>query len=422
MLWSTVGGGKFGRGGETVKREVYWLWCVMVFGMANKRLWDVSGGFDSVVDFVDAMQRHEVEGVDDRVRANADRVTLEQAYEQLLLCEEKGQRCVCFDNEDYPSELRRIAAAPAVLFYRGDIGVLRDKCVLDITGAREPSEYSVGVTRAICGQLIERGFLLSSGFADGVDKLVNNASLEMGGKAVAVLGQPIDIDRSREEAELKERIAENGVLISEYFPGSANVSGGFALRNRISVGISKGLIFVEASAHSKGLNNFQHAVDQGKPVFVVPPHDILDSRYFGQADLLRNECRAIFDANDVVYELSQGGYYDFGFVNGPVGYNLPAQDLQVFKREDEKPKSVRRKKNEGKNNDEKETVQVDLAALSEVQAKIYDALDGGEMLADEVAFRTKMDIAEVLRELTLLELDGVVERLPGQRFRSRGRK
>lgn len=404
-----------------MKKEVYWLWCVMVFGTANKRLWDVSNAFDSVEDFVDAMQRHEVGGVDDRIYANVDRVTLEQAYDRLLLCEEKGQRCVCFDDEDYPPELRRIADPPAALFYRGDIGALRDKCVLNVTGAREPSQYSVGVTESLCGQLIDRGFLLSNGFADGIDKLVNSVSLEKGGRAVAVLGQAIDVGRSKEEEQLKERIAENGVLISEHFSGSANVSGSFALRNRISVGISKGLIFIEASAHSKGLNNFQHALDQGKPVFVVPPHDIFDSRYFGQADLLRNECRAVFGANDVVYELSQGGYYDFGFVRDTVGFNLPAQDLSMFRRDEEKPNSRRRKKSEGENSQEKEAAQVDLTALSEVQAKIYGALGGGEILADEVAFKTGMDIAEVLRELTLMELDGAVERLPGQRFRSRGK-
>lgn len=400
-----------------MRREVYWLWCVMVFGTANKRLWDVSNAYDNVEEFVDALRRREVTGVDEKIYSNAERISLQQALEQLEYAEEHGQHCVCFDDEDYPDELRLIADPPAVLFTMGDIGLLKGRCILDVTGARDPSEYSVRVVEDLGKRLIDTGFVLSSGFAEGVDRMVNTVSLDNSSIPVAVLASPLEQGRGEEGSELKQRIAEKGVLISEHIIGSKPNMGSHVLRNRISVGISKGLIFIEARADSKGLNNFQHAVAQGKPVFVVPPHDIFDKRYFGQADLLRNECRAIFDANDVVYELAQGGYYDFGFVKGPVGYNLPAQDSDILRREDEKTKRKKKAKSGKAETPTREPVEIDMTALSETQAKICTLLREGEMLADEVAFKAEMDISEVFKELTMLELDDVVERMAGQRFR-----
>lgn len=408
-----------------MRREVYWLWCVMVFGVANKRLWDVSGGYDHVEDFVDAVRKHEVVGADERVYANARRLSLENALEQLEYAEELGQRCVCFDDDDYPAELRLIADPPAVLFTMGDISLLSGRCILDITGTRMPSEYSVSVADRLCRELAGRGLLLASGFAEGIDRMVNEVSLETGSVPVAVTASPLEYSRDEEETLLKKRIAAKGVLISEQIPGRKPDISRFVQRNRISVGISKGLVFIEARADSKGLNNYQHAFDQGKPVFVVPPHDIFDSRYFGQADLLRNECRALFSADDVVHELAQGGYYDFGFVKGPAGYNLPAQDSDILRRgETEKPKRTRKaktvKEEPAKTQPEKGTgAELDLSRLSETQEVICMVLREGEKLADEVAFTLEMDISEVLKELTMLELDGVVERMEGHRFRLR---
>lgn len=256
------------------EREALWLWAVMVFGVGSKRLWEMSDNFDGIEDFVKAVREHKITSVTKAEYERADKLKFEKSEEILGRCTELGQNYLCYESEGYPAQLRRIANPPAMLFYKGNLDFLTDKCLLTVVGTRKPSQYSLDVTDRLCGELADRGFVLVSGFAEGIDQRVNAVSLAKNSFPVAVCGTPIEQDYPKGSGELKNIIAQNGAVISEYYPDFRISGGSFSARNRISVGLSVGVLFIEAGRNSHGLDNFSHATYQGKPVFAVPPHDI----------------------------------------------------------------------------------------------------------------------------------------------------
>ncbi len=401
------------------KREALWLWAVMVFGVGSKRLWAMSDNFDGIDAFVHSVREHKITSVTKAEYERADKLSIENAEEVLQKCTELGQNYLCYESEGYPSQLRRIANPPAMLFYKGNFDFLTDKCMLTVVGTRKPSQYSLDVTDRLCGELADRGFVLVSGFAEGIDQRVNAVSVAKNSFPVAVCGTPIEQDYPRGSSELKNIIAHSGVIISEYYPGCKISGGSFSARNRISVGLSVGVLFIEAARDSHGLDNFSHATYQGKPVFAVPPHDIYDKRYFGQRDLLRNGCHTVFSADDVVYILSDGRFYDLEYSSK--GYNLPAEDSGFFADEKNrtKDKPVKKRVNESKTEksaDAKKKTQIDYSSLDDIQSKICRSLENRNMLADEISAEVQLDISEVFAVLTELELEGIVKSLPGKMF------
>lgn len=409
-------------------REALWLWTAEVFGISNKRLWEMSGNYDDIDEFLLALRDHEITGITENEYKKADELPFEWAEEVLDNCTKKGIKYSSYESEDYPHKLKMIANPPAVLFYRGSLDFFKDKCIITVVGTRHPSEYSLKITDKICKQLIGRDILTASGFAVGIDQRVNSVSLNMGSNPIAVCGTPLDQDYPRGCDDFKDQIAQNGVIMSEYYPGYKIKSGSFAARNRISVGVSEGVLFVEAAKGSHGLENYDNAVSQGKPVFVIPPHDIYDSRYFGQRDLIRNECQPVFGVSDIVYTLVNGGCYNFKYVERLGEYNIPSEDSTFFKEEDSTKKRRKRvkKKDEKREDISAEEVEdakqevksrlVDYSQLTEVQQKICRLLEQGDILADEISIKLEMDASDVINELTELEMDGIVKSLPGKKF------
>lgn len=403
------------------EREALWLWAVMVFGVSSKRLWEMSDNFDGIEDFVKAVREHKITSVTKAEYERADKLKFEKAEEILGRCTELGQNYLCYESEGYPAQLRRIANPPAMLFYKGNLDFLTDKCLLAVVGTRKPSQYSLDVTDRLCGELADRGFVLVSGFAEGIDQRVNAVSIARNSFPVAVCGTPIEQDYPKGSGELKNIIAQNGAVISEYYPDFRISGGSFSARNRISVGLSVGVLFIEAGRNSHGLDNFSHATYQGKPVFAVPPHDIYDKRYFGQRDLLRNGCHTVFSADDVVYALSDGRFYDLKYSSEDNGFNLPAEDSGFFADEENRVKTKIRKKKSDESKTEKSAntenkVQIDYSSLDGIHTKICKLLESRNMLADEISAEAQLDISEVFAALTELELEGVVKSLPGKMF------
>lgn len=410
------------------KREALWLWAVTVFG-TGKRLWQAAENIEDMAEFTDAVKKHGLSYITQAEYDRADALSFEQAEEMLENCEKSGQKYLCYESEGYPKRLRKIADPPAMLFYKGNLDFLNDKCVINVVGTRNPSEYSLNTADKLCRELCEKGFILGSGFANGIDQRVNCISLENNSFPLAVCASPIDYDYPKGSSELKEMIAEKGVVISEMPSGSRMFSGSFTARNRISVGLSDGVLFVEAGSESRGLDNFSHAVYQGKTVFAVPPHDIYDKRYFGQRDLIRNGCVPVFDAQDIVRTLSEGNVYGLKYASENGGYAMPTEDSGFFgaennivkahkdhkqSRKAEKPagypdETISETKNNKKND-------IDYSALEEQQADICRLLEEKAMLADEIAAVLEKDISEVFAELTELELNGYVASLPGKMY------
>lgn len=401
-------------------REALWLWAVMVFTPSSDRIWKLSANYDDIVEFTYAVKNHSVSGLNDKEIERADSIKISDVEKIFAECKAENINVYCYESEGYPSELKRTANPPAVLFSYGSLDFLNDKCIISVVGTRKPSDYSVEVTKHICSDLIERGALLVSGFADGIDQLANIVSLEKGQYTVAVCGAPLDREYPAGSAELKKRIVSHGAVISEYYPGYKPSSRAFTNRNRILVGISRAVLFIECSAKSHGLDSVQYAISQGKKMFVIPPHDIYDKRYFGQRNLIRNECQPVFGAEDIVYSLIFDRYDSLRLVKRMGIFSLPSEDSLIFADDVEEKKKTKKTKKAIKKVIISESViekkKIDYSLLNENEAKICKCLEGGNKLADDISAEIGIGISDVLSMLTELELDGLVKSLPGKLF------
>ena len=400
-------------------KRIYWLWLTLVFGPGNPRIWQLSKHYNDAEAFVNGLTNDTVKDLTENEIKRVRKVRLSDAKKLLEYCSEENINVYCYESEGYPERLKRIANPPGVLFCYGSLDFLNDKVCIAVVGTRKPSDYSVKVTDKICRDLVKQNFILVSGFALGIDQIANTASLENNAPSIAVCGMTLDTDYPKGSGEIKKQIAKNGAVVSEYYPGYKCKIYGFSRRNRILVGLSEGVLFCECSADSHGLDNAEYAINQGKPVFAIPPHDVFDKRYFGQRNLIRNGAVSVFSSADVVYNLAYERFEAFDLVRSMGDYSVPVEDSVLFSSEkvenNRKVKSKAGRKNKSEIKEHKK-VEVDYSSLSPLKQKICKVLESENLLADEIAVKTDEDISEVLSALIEMEIEGVVIALAGKMY------
>ena len=201
----------------------------------------------------------------------------------------------------YPRLLAQISNPPKQLWIRGDSSVC-DKTAVAIVGARAASSEGKAVAAQIAADLARAGVVVISGMARGIDSAAHRGALEAGGKTVAVLGTGIDVVYPAENAELAERIAANGALVSEFPPGSPPIDFHFPLRNRIISGLSRAVVVIEAAEKSGSLITAREAADQSRDVMAVPG-SLTGGRFRGSHALLRDGAKLVESAVDILQEL-----------------------------------------------------------------------------------------------------------------------
>lgn len=265
----------------------------------------------------------------------------------------------------WPPELDGIEAAPEGLWVRGRLALLARRPRVAVIGTRTPTEYGVAQARRFAGAFAAAGLTVVSGMARGIDATAHTAALERDGATLAVLG--CGVDRPWPEGELARRMARDGVLMSEFPPGTAPRRHHFPLRNRLISALCGGVLVVEAAERSGSLITARWAVDQGREVWVVPGR-VDQPMARGCLRLLAQGARPVVSPADVLADLGDRSAH-------PAEPALPAATPL-------------------------------LAALAE------GAQDAGELAA-----RLQRAPARVLAELAELELDGRVARSPGGLYR-----
>jgi len=155
------------------------------------------------------------------------------------------------------------------------------------------------VTRELAGALARAGVAIVSGLARGVDAIAHEATLEAGGRTMAVLGTGVDVAYPRAHRALQSEIARRGLLVSEEAPGSRATTSSFPKRNRIIAAIAKATIIVEAPLRSGALITAEHATDLHRTVAAVPgPVDSPQSA--GTNLLLRDGANVIASVADAL--------------------------------------------------------------------------------------------------------------------------
>ena len=280
----------------------YYLWLLQLMGAADPRSLQLLHHYGSAKNVYEAVViNKEREFLSPSEESRLKTATLENAQRIMEECEKAGIKIVTLDDEDYPYRLQNIYNPPILLFYKGSLESINNEVCITGVGARGATAYTAKVTRHTCMDLAKLGTVLVSGMAVGVDHLVHQSAIDAGGKTVGVLACGIGIDYPRGSIPTRERIYElGGACISELLPFTQTSRGYFHARNRILSGLSLGTIVFQAGNRSGSLITANHAIQQGRDLFCVPPHDLFNPDYSGVVKYLRDGAIPLFNYLDVV--------------------------------------------------------------------------------------------------------------------------
>lgn len=235
-----------------------------------------------------------------RVRLS-EQALIDEAGRQLAAGARLGLVPVAVASPAYPAILSEIPDPPALIWARGDVEACRKPGVA-IVGSRAATPAGLEMARRLAHGLAEAGLVVTSGMARGIDSAAHVAALDAGGTTVAVLGSGLDRVYPPEHRALSCRIAEAGVLVSEFPPGVPPLAHHFPLRNRLVSGLVRAVVVVEAPEKSGALITAASALDQGRDVYAVPGA-VPGGRNRGGHLLIRDGAKLIESADDILLEL-----------------------------------------------------------------------------------------------------------------------
>jgi DNA processing protein len=180
-------------------------------------------------------------------------------------------KVLTLESELIPQKLKKIPNAPQALYYRGELlDGIGNSPIVAIVGSRKVDEYGKYVTQKFASELAQKGIVIISGLALGVDALAHSAALAMNGTTLAVLPSGIESVYPRTNEHLACKIEKSGGLLSEYSGRHTPRAYNFLERNRLISGLADIVIVTQAAAKSGSLNTAAHAKKQGKIVMAVP--------------------------------------------------------------------------------------------------------------------------------------------------------
>lgn len=317
------------------------------------------------------------------VQAIHSRKLLADAEKELAQAEKLGVRLMHWDEPNYPSRLREIYDPPPLLYIRGNVELL-SRHILSMVGTRRPSPYGAQMAERLARDLAERGLVIASGLARGIDSCAHRGALAArNGATIAVLGNGIDVIYPKENRKLYEQIAERGTLITEFpigaFPGAQN----FPIRNRIVAGMGLGAVVVEGAQYSGSLITARLAMEFGREVYGVPGNATTPAS-FAPNHLIKQGAKLVVNWQDVIEELPT---------------DVRAALLPV-----ETPDAAGR-------------ATLIEQSLGETEKKLYALLQPDQARhVDELIEESSLNSSEVLPTLFELEMKGFVRQLPGKQF------
>ena len=274
---------------------------------------------------------------------------------------------------EFPASFDDLELPPAVLYRRGR---LPGTPAVAIVGSRRADVYGLEVAERLAAQLAAAGLVIVSGFAIGIDAAAHRGALAGGGPTVAVLGCGVDVIYPRSHRRLRERVARQGALVSEFRMGTAPEPYRFPIRNRLIAALAVGTLVVRATPRSGSLITARLALELGREVWAVPGN-ISDRRSVGTNSLIRDGALPVQKASDILESL-------------PVG------------------------------------IQDRLEPPAQRSTKTGESAGGGELLGhlppgelvsqDRLIAQSGRPAEEVIAELLTLELDGRLRRYPGPSY------
>ena len=381
---------------------VYWVWLHQALKHGNNRVENIRSSYGSVKEFYNAgeMGWRLCGCFTNSQIYSMSNFTLEEAEIILKKSYKLGYDVISIEDERYPELLLNIHNPPCVIYTCGDISCLSGRLSISIVGTRKATKNGLKTAYDISYDLAKSGAVIISGGALGVDSEAHKGALDAGGKTVAVLGCGIDYPYLLDQKSLRDKISQNGALISEYPPGFEPTAYTFPIRNRIISVLSKGTLIIEAGEKSGSLITANLANDQNRDVFVTPIENGFEEKFKGSLALIEDGAAVVTCAEDILKE------YDNNFQSGLPPLNLcNIKKLKVHKIKKEGQKEI---KNIEEKPPEKE--------IPEEYKPVYNALLGGKMHIDKLSEILNLPIKDLNLKLIEMELLGLVAASSGKMY------
>lgn len=409
---------------------LYWVWLACRLGPATRWVNSLLERFGSVFEIYRA-DDEALMGIDsgnNRLHRLSDK-NLTEANKIIRDCERLGVDIIPLTDERYPARLRAIQNPPTVLYCRGLMPNFDKLLCVGVVGTRKMSEYGCRAAYKISYGLAAAGAVTVSGMALGVDGVVASASLAAGGHTVAVLGCGIDVVYPARHRILYNEMIRCGTVISEYPPSTRPTQYTFPQRNRIISGLSQGTFVVEGDFNSGALITARDALVQGRDIFALPGN-VGEANSNGTNALIRDGANPVICATDILKEYlplyrdvidikqieTSGNKVEYDREVLSKYGTLPELEAKVaepVKKASAEPKRVVRPtppKAVEKHDDRSVEIYESLEPSLKV---IYDRLPQNEAVSADRLCGDGVNIGEAIAALTLLELRGLVEGLPG---------
>ncbi|MFA7228134.1 MAG: DNA-processing protein DprA [Melioribacteraceae bacterium] len=293
---------------------------------------------------------------------------------ELEMLQKLGGKLITFWDEDYPELLKKIYFPPVILYTMGNSSP-NDKYSVAVVGTRQPTSYGKNMAERFSAELTGKNITIVSGLARGIDSTAHDSALKAGGRTIAVIGSGLDVVYPPENRKLFQRIAEGGMIISEFELGTKPDAQNFPRRNRIISGISLGTLVIETKINGGAMQTAAYALDQNREIFAIPGNlNTLQGE--GPNRLIqRGEAKLVTTTDDILVELQLK-------LKPEIGKNIPKPSVE----------------------------------LNLFEEKLINILDYDPKQIDEIATIASMSTSDCLVNLLTLEFKGLVKQLPGKMF------
>lgn len=365
------------RGVPDSDREAF-IRLALIHGVGPKLMAGLINHFESATHTLNATlsQLGQVPRVGPKLAASIREGSQSDLYDKVLShCRDANIDVVLIGDRNYPRLLSEISDPPVLLFTKGGF-CPTDQLSIAMVGTRHCTHYGQTMAKRLAQTLSKYGLTVVSGLARGIDGICHRATLESGGRTIAVLGGSLTSIYPPEHESLANEITKQGVLISETHPFAKPKAGVFPQRNRIISGLCLGVIVIEAAEKSGSLITARHAGDQGRDLFAVPgPATSRMSR--GCNALIRDGAILIQDAEDVIEHL--GPLVEQADLGTGTVVHHPAE-LQ----------------------------------LNEIEQAVLQAIEATPTDIDQIIVRSQLPVPRVLSTLSVLEMRGLITRPSGR--------
>ncbi len=359
---------------------IYWKWLSKVLGTAAQNVNDILEFVEhdakiayAQIDFLYAQKR-----ITKGQFAHCKQFTLEDVQTELENEIKHGVTVIGFSDDRYPDLLRNISSPPLVLHVKGDIAHLQAPVAIGVVGTRRPSAYGSESIDYISAGLAEAGVMVVSGLAAGLDSVAHKAAITRDLPTIAVVGGGLDVYYPSANKKLQQLIEKYGTVVSEYSLGERPERHHFLERNRIIAGLSHGLCVAEARKHSGTMSTVRYALEAGRDVFAIPG-SIFSPLSDGTNALIKEGAYCVTSAEDILQVY---------------GIHIEQEDVK----------------------EEKPMKKVDLSGISKEAKQLYACITREEKVLAQICEECKLAAGAALAALSELEMEGLVHKLPGQRY------